>query len=99
MSSSSQVKVAMGFAQAGVAVEVWVFPIGEPPAGGSFDLLWRLVILSNSSPKSKVQTSVLGLGVDFVFPLSQQEEQQEEQQEQQQEPPPKSIRRGCTRSL
>ena len=57
--------------------------------------------LSNSSPKSKVQTSVLGLGVDFVFPLSQKEEQQQEQEEQQQEeePPPKSIRRGCTRSL
>ena len=35
--------------------------------------------------QSKVQTSVLGLGVDFVFPLSQQ--QQEEEQEQ---PPPKS---------
>ena len=47
-------------------------------------------ILSNSSPKSKVQTSVLGLGVDFVFPLSQQQEQQ---------PPPKSIRRGCNRNL
>ena len=31
-----------------------------------------LRVLSNSSPKSKVQTSVLGLGVDFVFPLSQQ---------------------------
>ena len=40
------------------------------------------LILSNSSPKSKVQTSVLGLGVDFVFPLSQQ-------QEQEQQPPPK----------
>ena len=39
--------------------------------------------LSNSSPKFKVQTSVLGLGLDFVFPLSQQQEQQEE-------PPPKS---------
>ena len=51
-------------------------------------------LLSNSSPKSKVKTSVLGLGVDFVFPLSQQQEQQ-----QQQQPPPKSIRRGCTRSL
>ena len=51
-------------------------------------------LLSNSSPKSKVQTSVLGLGVDFVFPLSQQEQQQ-----QQQQPPPKSIRRGCTKSL
>ena len=36
--------------------------------------------------QSKVQTSVLGLGVDFVSPLSQQQEQQE----QQQEPPPKS---------
>ena len=44
--------------------------------------------LSNSSPKSKVHTSVLGLGVDFVFPLSQQQEQEEE-------PPPKSIRMGC----
>ena len=41
--------------------------------------------MSNSSPKSKVQTSVLGLGVNFVFPLSQQ--QQEKQEE---EPPPKS---------
>ena len=41
-------------------------------------------ILSNFSPKSKVQTSVLGLGVDFVFPLSQQQEEQEE------DPPPKS---------
>ena len=50
--------------------------------------------MSNSSPKSKVQTSVLGLGVDFVFPLSQQE-QQEQQQEQEQEPPPKSVRRGA----
>ena len=35
--------------------------------------------------QSKVQTSVLGLGVDFLSPLSQQQEQQEE------EPPPKSI--------
>ena len=43
--------------------------------------------------QSKVQTSVLGLGVDFVSPLLQQQEQQEE------EPPPKSIRRGCARSL
>ena len=48
-----------------------------------------LLFLSNSSPKSKVQTSVLGLGVDFVFPLSQQEQ---EEQQQQEEPPPKSIR-------
>ena len=52
------------------------------------------MFLTNSSPKSKVQTSVLGLEVDFVFPLSEQE-QQEQQQEQQQEdqeiePPPKS---------
>ena len=46
------------------------------------------VILSNSSPKSKVQTSVLGLGVDFVLPLSQEQEQQEQEQEQE-EPPPK----------
>ena len=52
--------------------------------------------LSNSSPKSKVQTSVLGLGVDFVFPLSQQEQ---EQQQEQQQPPPKSIRRGSARRL
>ena len=51
-------------------------------------------LLSNSSLKSKVQTSVLGLGVDFVFPLSQQQQQKE----QEEEPPPKSIRRGCTRS-
>ena len=35
-------------------------------------------ILSNYSPKSKVQTSVLGRGVDFVFPLSQQEQEQEQ---------------------
>ena len=33
----------------------------------------------------------MGLGVDFVFTLSQQE--------QQEEPSPKSIRRVCTRSL
>ena len=32
-------------------------------------------------PKSKVQTSVLGLGVDFVFPLSQQQEQEQEQEQ------------------
>ena len=32
MRSSSQVEVAMGLAQAGVAVEVGVLPIGEPPA-------------------------------------------------------------------
>ena len=34
--------------------------------------------LSNSSPKSKVQALVMGLGVDFVSPLSQQQEQEEE---------------------
>ena len=28
--------------------------------------------------QSKVQASVLGLGVDFVFPLSQEEEEQEQ---------------------
>ena len=39
-------------------------------------------ILSNSSPKSKVQTSVLGLGVDFVSPLSQQQQQEQEQPHQ-----------------
>ena len=54
----------------------------------------KSVILSNSSPKSKVQTSVLGLGVDFVFPLSLEQEEEEEE-----EPPPKSIKRGCTRGL
>ena len=37
--------------------------------------------------QSKVQTSVLGLGVDFVLPLSQQQQQQQ----QQQEPSPKSY--------
>ena len=42
---------------------------------------YRQALLPNSSPKSKVQTSVLELGVDFVFPLSQEE---------QQESPPKS---------
>ena len=46
----------------------------------------NFVLLSNSSPKSNVQTSVLGLGVDFVFPLVQEE------QEQQEEPSPKSTR-------
>ena len=47
--------------------------------------------------QSKVQASVLGLGVDFVFPLSQ--EQQEEQQQQQEQPPPKYSRRKHPRSL
>ena len=57
--------------------------------------------LSTSSPISKVQTSVLGLGVDFVFSLSQEQQEQQEQQEEQEEeePPQKSIRRGWTRSL
>ena len=31
--------------------------------------------------KSKVQTSVLGLGVDFLLPLSQEQEQEQEEQE------------------
>ena len=39
--------------------------------------------------QSKVQASVLGLGVDFVFPLSQ--EQEEQQEEQQQEQPHQNI--------
>ena len=42
--------------------------------------------------QSKVQTSVLGLGVDFVLPLSQQQQQQEqEQQEQHQNIPEGNI--------
>ena len=40
----------------------------------------------------KLQVLGLGLGVDFVFPLSQ-----EEQQEEQQEPPPKFLERNSTR--
>ena len=40
--------------------------------------------------QSHVQTSVLGLGVDFVLRLSQQQEQ---------EPSPKPIRRGSARRL
>ena len=39
--------------------------------------------------QSKFQTSVLGLGVDFVLPMSHQQQEQQEQ-EQQEEPPPKS---------
>ena len=39
----------------------------------------KLSLLSNSSPN---QTSVLGLGVDFVLPLSQQQEQEQEQEQQ-----------------
>ena len=31
---------------------------------------------------AKVQTPVLGLGVDFVLPLSQQEEEEEQQQQE-----------------
>ena len=46
----------------------------KPGIGTSLDSTkpYNWTLLSNSSPKSKVQTSVLGLGVDFVFPLSQQ---------------------------
>ena len=44
--------------------------------------------------QSEVQASALGLGVDFVFPLSQ--EQEEQQQEQ---PPPKYTRKKHPRSL
>ena len=44
--------------------------------------------------QSEVQASALGLGVDFVFPLSQQEQQQEQQQ-----PPPKYTRKKHPRSL
>ena len=51
----------------------------------------EFVFLSNSSPKSKVQTSVLGLGVDFVFPLLQQQHEQQ-QEEQEEEPPPKMAK-------
>ena len=39
--------------------------------------------------KSQVQTSVLGLRVDFVLPLSQQEKEQEQKQQEQEEPPSK----------
>ena len=46
--------------------------------------------------QSKVQS--LGLGVDFVFPLSEQEEQEEQEQEEQ-EPPPKYTRMKHPRSL
>ena len=42
--------------------------------------------------QSDVQTSVFGLGVDFVLPLSQQQDQKE--QEEEEEPPLKSFRRG-----
>ena len=48
-----------------------------------FDLLIgysNFCILSNFSPKSKVQTSVLGLEVDFVFPLSQEQEQEQQEE-------------------
>ena len=46
----------------------------------------------------QVQTSVFGLGVDFVLPLSQEQEEQEEEEEQE-EPTPKFIRRGSARRL
>ena len=49
-------------------------------------LLYKKIKLSKSNPKSKVQTSVLGLGVDFLFPLSQEQEQQ-----QQEQPPTKYL--------
>ena len=55
----------------------------------------QFCFLSNFS--LKVQTSVLGLGVDFVLPLSQQEQQ--EQQEEEQEPSPKSTRKKYTTDL
>ena len=41
--------------------------------------------------QSKVQTSVLGLGVDFVLPLSQQEEQEEQEEEPHQNIPEGNI--------
>ena len=44
--------------------------------------------------QSKVQTSVLGLGVDFVLPLSQEEEEEEEEEEQQQQEPHQNIPEG-----
>ena len=47
--------------------------------------------------QSEVQTSVLGLGVDFVLPPSQQQQEQQEQQEE--EPPPKSTRMKCATDL
>ena len=45
----------------------------------------------------ELQVLDLGLGVDFVFPLSQEEQQQEQQQQQQQQPPPKFLERNSTR--
>ena len=53
------------------------------------EYLPAIMILSFVKLKSQVQTSVLGLLVDFVLPLSQQEQEQREQQEK--EPTPKSI--------
>ena len=44
--------------------------------------------------QSKVQTSVLGLGVDFVLPLSQQEQQQEQEQQPHQNIPELGIQGG-----
>ena len=49
-------------------------------------LVEGLFIRSVVKFQSQVQTSVLGLGVDFVLPLSQQEKEQKQEQE---EPPPK----------
>ena len=58
-------------------------------------LLWIAIIdltwCSGNTNKrlfQRVQTSVLGLGVNFVLPMSQQQEQHEQEQEQL---PPKSI--------
>ena len=47
------------------------------------------LILTNYSKPDYCQTPVLGLGlgVDFVLPLSQQEQEQQEQEQQEQEEP------------
>ena len=46
-----------------------------------------------------LQVLGLGLGVDFVFPLSQEhgQEQQEQEQQKEQQPPPKFLERNSTR--
>ena len=51
---------------------------------------WKIKIFVKL--QSKVQTSVLGLGVDFVLPLSQ--EQEEEEQQQKEEEPHQNIAEG-----
>ena len=51
----------------------------------------RLVCLARLTVYCQTPVQVLGLGVDFVLPLSQQQQQQEEEQEEQEEeqgPPP-----------